>query len=228
MTLRTPLTMTIGGLGAATLATGLALAAPAANAQTRHGATTTAATTAPRRRASTCRRVPSRGHRDRPAAHGLPRLARRRRHLRARPAQRPGPGDQPGSGHAVGRAQGRPRPALRVRRLRRRRPGRRPRERARAEDLTLVPHRDAVVHQRRDRHRRRGVVHRLPGQRALPASCATAPRHHGVTPARPPRPPLAAHPGRRQKVDLTGAWVQGAGNNANGITTTPDGNARCS
>jgi sugar lactone lactonase YvrE len=28
-----------------------------------------------------------------------------------------------------------------------------------------------------------------------------------------------------QKVDLTGAWVQGAGNNANGITTTPDGRA---
>jgi sugar lactone lactonase YvrE len=28
-----------------------------------------------------------------------------------------------------------------------------------------------------------------------------------------------------QKVDLTGDWVQGAGNNANGITTTPDGRA---
>ena len=28
-----------------------------------------------------------------------------------------------------------------------------------------------------------------------------------------------------QKVDLTGAWVQGPGNNANGITTTPDGRA---
>ena len=28
-----------------------------------------------------------------------------------------------------------------------------------------------------------------------------------------------------QKVDLTGAWVQGSGNNANGITATPDGRA---
>ena len=28
-----------------------------------------------------------------------------------------------------------------------------------------------------------------------------------------------------EKVDLTGAWVQNAGNNANGITTTPDGSA---
>ena len=47
------------------------------------------------------------------------------------------------------------------------------------------------------------------------------------------RIPLGHHHGHRslpgqddvQKIDLTGAWVQGTGNNANGISTTPDGRA---